>query len=253
MKSNLLTSCLMAAVLTAVFIGIACESKKTKQIAIVYDQSKSKIDGCDCLAGVLEKTLKNNSNSGAKITFFKLGEPGTGFEPKVVEVYDFPKNRRITEGKSGTVEKMKEIIADFQTKCRGLERTNDTPLAQALSKITGFLKQNGCDENLGCQIILQTDLQESIQTVPQQKTAKQISTNEVKFDNTGITVAFYGVAEVEEKTSKNSKEINKIISNAKLRDELKEVWRQKFVDQNLVKFFDFCTFESSPELVTKKE
>ena len=150
MKFYFLKKGLTAAVLTAALIGASCEAKKTKQIAIVYDQSKSKIDGCDCLAGVLEKTLKENSNTGAKITFFKLGEPATGFEPKVVAVYDFAKNRRITEGKSGTIEKTKEIVADFQTKCHGIERTNDTPLAQAIAKIIGFLKQNGCDETLGC-------------------------------------------------------------------------------------------------------
>jgi hypothetical protein len=140
MELNLLKKCLMAAAMTAVFVGASCEPKKTKQIAIVYDQSKSKIDGCDCLAGVLEKTLKNNSNGGAKITFFKLGEASTGFEPKVVEVYDLPKNRRITEGKAGTIEKTKEIVADFQTNCHSIERTNDTPLMQALSKIGSVIK-----------------------------------------------------------------------------------------------------------------
>lgn len=252
MELNLLKKCLMAAAMTAVFVGVSCEPKKTKQIAIVYDQSKSKIDGCDCLAGVLEKTLKNNSNGGAKITFFRLGEASTGFEPKVVEVYDLPKNRRITEGKSGTIEKTKEIVADFQTKCHGIERTNDTPLMQALSKIVGFLKQNGCDEKLGCQVIVQTDLQESIQNASQQKMVEKISNEKIQFDNSGITVAFYGVSEVEENVSKNEKDINKIISNAKLRDDLKDVWKSKFIAPDNVRFFDFCTFES-PELITKKD
>lgn len=50
MELNLLKKCLTAAALTAAFVGTSCEVKKTKQIAIVYDQSKSKIDGCDCLA-----------------------------------------------------------------------------------------------------------------------------------------------------------------------------------------------------------
>lgn len=253
MKLDLLKKGLTAAALTAALVGISCGTKKTKQIAILYDQSKSKIDGCDCLAGVLEKTLKDNSNGGARITFFKLGEPSTGFEPKVVEVYDFPKNRRVTEGKSGSVEKTREIVTDFQTKCRNIARTDDTPLEQAVSKIVGFLKQNGCDETLGCQAIVQTDLQESIQNAPQQKAAKQISNNEIKFDNAGIAVAFYGVAEVEEKTSKNPNEINKILTNAKTRDELKEVWKQKFAAPDSIKFFDFCTFDSSPELMTKKK
>jgi hypothetical protein len=253
MTLNLLKKVLAAAALTAAVTGIACESKRTKQIAVLYDQSKSKIDGCDCLAGVLEKTLKDNSNNGAKITFFKLGEPTTGFEPKVVEVYDFPKNRRVTEGKSGSVEKTKEIVADFQTKCRGIARTDDTPLNQGISKVIGFLKQNGCDEKLGCQAIVQTDLQESVPKVSQQKTIKQISNNEIKLDNVGIAVTFYGVAEVQENASKNPKELDKIISNARSRDTLKNVWKQKFVDPNLIRFFDFCAFESSPEIATKKE
>jgi hypothetical protein len=253
MKLNLMKKTLMAAALTAAFIGVSCETKKTKQIALLYDQSKSKIDGCDCLTGVLEKTLKDNSSTGAKITFFKLGELNTGFEPKVVAVYDLQKNRRVTEGKSEAIEKQKEIIADFQTKCRSIARTDDTPLAQAISKIVSFLKQNGCDEKLGCQAIVQTDLQESVPNVSQQKTIEQISNNEIKFDNVGIAVTFYGVAEVEENASKTPKEINKIISNAKSRDTLKNVWKQKFVDQNLIRFFDFCTFESSPEIVTKQE
>jgi hypothetical protein len=253
MKLNLLNKCLMVAALTATLFGISCEPKKTKQIAIVYDPSKSKIEGCDCLAGVLEKTLESVSNSGAKIIFFKLGDLTTGFEPKVVNVYELPKNRRVTEGKAGTVERTKEIVADFRMKCHEIERTNDTPLMQALSKVIGFLKQNGCDENLACQIILQTDLQESIQNAPQEKVIEKITNEGTQFDNSGITVSFYGVSEVEENVSKNPKEINKIVLNARSRVELKNVWKQKFVDPNLVKFFDFCTFESSPELMTKKD
>lgn len=201
---------------------------------------------------MLEKTLKNDANGGAKITFFKLGEPTTGFEPRVVEVYDFPKNRRVTEGKAGAIEKTKEIVADFQTKCHDIERTDDTPLMQALSKVVGFLKQNGCDEKLGCQVIVQTDLQESIQNAPQQEMVEKILNQETRFDNSGILVTFYGVAEVEENVSKKPKEINKIISNVKLRDDLKDVWKQKFIAPDFVKFFDFCTFESS-DLMTKKD
>ena len=67
MQSIFLKKVLTAAALTAAIFGAACETKKTKQIGILYDQSKSKIDGCDCLAGVLEKTLKSNANTGAKI------------------------------------------------------------------------------------------------------------------------------------------------------------------------------------------
>lgn len=253
MKLNLLKKCLMAAALTATFFGISCEPKKTKQIAIVYDPSKSKVDGCDCLAGVLEKTLENISSSGAKITFFKLGELTTGFEPQVVEIYELQKNRRVTEGKAGTIEKTKEIVSDFQTKCHGIERTNDTPLMQALSKVVGFLKQNGCDENLGCQVIVQTDLQESIQNAPQEKMIEKLTNEGTQLDNSGIVVSFYGVSEVKESVSKNSKEIKKIISNAKSRDELKNVWKQKFVAPSLVEFFDFCTFESSPQSISKKD
>jgi len=252
MKLNLMKKTLMAVALTAAFIGISCEVKKTKQIVLLYDQSKSKIDGCDCLSGVLEKTLTNNSSTGARITFFKLGELSTGFEPKVAAVYDLPKNRRVTEGKSEAIEKQKQIISDFQTKCRGIARTDDTPLEQAISTIISFLKQNGCDEKLGCQAIVQTDLQESVPNVSQQKTIEQVSNNEVKFDNLGIAVAFYGVAEVEEKVSKNPKELNKIIANAKSRNALKNVWKQKFVDPSLIKFFDFCTSETLPEIVKSK-
>lgn len=248
---RLINLILGAALIAALFLT-ACEPKKVKQIAVVYDQSKSKIDGCACLAGLLHKTLQENSSDGVKINFFKLGEPTTGFEPKLVEVYELPKNHRKTEAKGATVEKMKTILTDFQTKCRNIERSNDTPLVQAVSKVVEFLKQNGCNQELGCKVFIQSDLQESVEKPLITKNSKS-STNETKFDNSGIEIAFLGVSEVEEKNASNQKEINQKISNAKSRNELKNFWKQSFLDQNLVSFFDFCTFEVPTEFAIKKE
>lgn len=209
-----------------------------KRIAFVLDQSKSKIDGCDCLAEKFREQILAQDNAGATIYFLKLGTNERGYEPTLITSYDIPKNRRILEGRSKTERKKEEIVEDFRIKCREIERTDDTPLYQSIKRTLEFLKTKGCKPGAECEIYLQTDLAETIEPIQQiakKDSPRKTAQSSVRtLDNNGIKIRFIGFAEIV------SKKVGKSKNDFKDREHWREIWQNLFTKPELIEFSPLC-------------
>lgn len=231
------------------FVGIAVgryllyKSAVTER-AMIYDQSKSKIDGCSCLKNYARKLVKEASKRDEMATIYSLGTEADGYQPKLVATFVIPNDASPLDDRSKSEAAVEDFLRDVETKCREIPRSNKTPLFQGVKTVLEQLRTH-CTGTSRCSLYVQSDLEEDvspefIEAFKQEKNGETASDLE-RFDNTGIPVVFAGTAEIVVSTS-NTKKTQKDRAIKKLNDGevWKRLWSRSFTNSGQVTFQPIC-------------
>jgi hypothetical protein len=217
------------------------------QHAILYDQSKSKIDGCSCLKGHAGKLIEQAKGRGELLTLFALGAEANGYQPKIVDTFPIPKNDSALGDKSKAKVAVEAFLSAVETACKGIPPSDRTPLHQGVKTILEQLRTT-CTPDAACTLYVQSDMEEDVSpTILDAFKARKagVEPDVPRLDNEGISVTFAGVSEivVSPTKGKKAKGAGKDKALQKL-DEApiwKSFWTRIFTRPELVSFQPLCT------------
>jgi hypothetical protein len=225
--------------------------------ALLYDQSKSKIDGCSCLKNYARQLVKDATRRDEKVTLYSLGTEADGYQPKFIDTFTIPKDDSPLGDRSKEEGVVENFLNTIETKCKGIPRSNRTPLVQGVKTILEQLHSK-CSPTSLCSLYIQSDLEDDVspdflEAFKLEKNGKQASNLE-RFDNAGISVTFAGTAEIVV-TAGNTKKSGKDRALRKLNDGpvWKSLWSRSFTRPELLTFQPICGRSTeSVEMTTKK-
>lgn len=246
-EKTLIALCTVAAIILVAAISAwrysVSKDRHQHVHAYLYDQSKSKIDGCSCLKEQARRQMDDPEAAGAKLLFFVLGTRESGYQPKVIATYEVPESHKVLDGRDEPARKKESILLDLEKKCQAVTRTDETPLFQGVKAVIEQMRAEGCvDAKSGCSLFAQTDLEDTVtlnRPVASGTEAKRASEVKVpeKIDNTGISVTFSGVSEmVVTRADSKGRALRKLDGN----DRWRSIWTQVFTVPENVRFEPMC-------------
>jgi hypothetical protein len=236
-------------ILCAAFIGWRVHvlaNYSAPQDDIVLDRSFSHPGGCESLVGLAEQAAHADGISrNSTITVIVLGDATTANEPWQLGRYPIPVTRKVLEGKTSNQQRWKTLLTDIQHKCGAIRRTNSSPIFMGVKQAVADLHARGCKENSHCQVFVDTDLEENVETSIREslnRTHKSRPSLPAPLDNNGIEVSFCGLAVTTGRiTTLSEREARTILPRDPGRDDqLKEVWRSLLTHPEHVRFEPYC-------------
>jgi hypothetical protein len=231
------------------FVGIAVGRYYTyrdvsPEHAILYDQSKSKIDGCSCLKNYARQLVREATKRDEKVTLYSLGTEANGYQPMLIDAFSIPKDDSPLGDRSKAAAAVENFLNTLEAKCKGIARSDKTPLVQGVATILEQLRSN-CSPSSHCSLYVQTDLEEDVsptflEAFKVEKSGKTASNLE-RYNNAGIPVIFAGTAEVIVPT-RNIKKTGKDKALQKLNNGpiWRNLWSRSFTEPELVSFQPIC-------------
>lgn len=212
--------------------------------AVLYDQSISKIDGCTCIRNYGRRLVENATAPGEVATLYSLGTAANGFQPQFVETFSIPKDISAMGDKRKAAAEVEAFLNALEAKCKGIARTDRTPLVQGVKTILEQLRPK-CTTGSHCSLYVQSDMVEDVSpeflsAFNQEKTGKQSSSPE-RFDNTNIFVTFAGTAEVVVSSSSKKKSAKdralQLLNEGQI---WKSLWSRSFTHTESLTFQPIC-------------
>lgn len=254
MKKPVLTLTITAIIILVAVISIwryvVAKGFQQPSYSVLYDQSKSKVDGCSCLKEQARRILERSEAAGSTLMFFALGTPQSGYQPRLLATYKVPVSIKALERQSHIDQEKSRILNDLGSKCQAVPRSDVTPLFQGMKVVIEQMKSAGCRPGARCALIAQTDLEETVDSkVLQAFRGGHSKSNETTqpevLDNQGIEVVFSGVSEVVVSDAGGRRDAAK-----KLKDEAtkklnngakwQKIWVDIFSDRSLLRFEPMC-------------
>jgi hypothetical protein len=216
------------------------------QFTTVLDPSFSHPAGCESLLGLADRVLHADSVSrDSTLTVLVLGDASTANEPWQLGRYAIPVTRKVLEGKTVNQQRLEGLFSEIQHKCGVIRRTNISPIFLGVKQAVADLHARGCKETSHCQIFVDTDLEENVETSVMEalnRTRKSKSALPTPLDNHGIEVSFCGLAVTKGRITRPSEnEVQRAVPRDPGReDRLRQVWRSLFTQPELVSFEPYC-------------
>lgn len=222
----------------------AVQNREIRHFAVVEDPSH--VGGCDSLLGLAEQVLQaKDASSGSTLTLLVLGDRTTASEPWRMGMYSIPTIRRVLEGRSAKLRREKEILADISAKCQSLRRTTISPIFMGVTQGVADLRAHGCKPISRCRLFVDSDLEENVDSTLRARlngNEGQKSISQPRIDNSGIDVAFCGVAvthgRIHDSAENGGRKFLTRDSNRETR--IQEVWRSLFTKPAAVRFEPYC-------------
>lgn len=213
--------------------------------ALLYDQSKSKIDGCSCLKNYARQLVKDATKRDEVVTLYSLGTEAEGYQPRLMGTFLIPKDDSPLDDRSKAEGAVENFLNAVETKCKEIPRSNRTPLFQGVKTVLEQLRTN-CSKESRCSLYVQSDLEEDVSpefldAFKIEKSGETASDTE-RFDNEGIPVVFAGTAEIVVSPSNSKKSGSRDKAIQKLNDGQvwKRLWSRSFTNAALVRFQPIC-------------
>ena len=199
MKSGNLYTILLCVALTG-FVGWrvhALKSRETPHFELVEDPSLSHPEGCESLLGLAEQALSTDPFSpGSTLTVLVIGDGATANEPWQLGTYSIPTTRKVLEGRTANSRRRQDVLRDILNKCQAVRRTTVSPIFLGVKQAVADLRAHGCTETSHCQLLVNSDLEENIETSI--KKSLNGTTGEKTIlpliESKGIDVTFCGLA-----------------------------------------------------------
>ena len=212
--------------------------------ALLYDQSKSKIDGCSCLKNYARQLAKDATKRDEIVTIYSLGTEADGYQPRLMSTFTIPKDDSPLGDRSKAEGAVENFVNAVETKCQEIPRSGRTPLFQGVRTVLEQLHSH-CSSSSRCSLYVQSDLEEDVspeflQAFKLEKSGEPGSNLE-RFDNEGIPVVFAGTAEIVVAPG-NTKKVGNRKAIEKLNDGQiwKRLWAHSFTNSGLVAFQPIC-------------
>jgi len=222
------------------------------QFEIVVDPSLSHPTGCESVLGLSQQALHAGGVSqDSTLTVLVLGDPATANEPWQLGRYSIPVTRKVLEGKTATLRRQEELLSDIRHKCGAIRRTSISPIFLGVKQAVADLRAHGCKETSHCQLFVDSDLEENVETSVKERLNRARSTKLVlptPLDNQGIEVSFCGLAVTAGRmVNPAGREIQRALPRDPSReDRLRQVWRSLFTQPDLVRFEPYCPTLGDP-------
>jgi len=213
---------------------------------IVMDPSLSHPGSCEPLLGLAERSLQADGVShDSTLTVLVLGDAATADEPWQLGTYSIPVMRKVLEGKSGNLRRQDELLSDIRQKCEAIRRTNISPIFLGVKQAVADLRAHGCNETSHCRLLVDSDLEENVETSVKQGLNRARKTKlamPAPLDNQGIEVSFCGIAVTAGRiVNPSGREILGALPRDPGHDDrMRQVWRSLFIDPAEVNFEPFC-------------
>lgn len=255
MKTGILYIILFS-VASAGFVGWRVHALKNREIphfGIVEDASLSHAEGCGSLLGMAEKALNTDGvSSGSTLTVMVIGDANTANEPWQLGTYSIPTIRKVLEGRSANSRRRQDVLHDILNKCQSIRRTTVSPIFLGVAQAVADLRAQGCTETSHCQLSVNSDLEENVETSIKKSLNGTTGEKTVLplVENKGIEVTFCGLAVTTGRlVDSSSSGFRKAPPRTPAReDRLREIWRSLFTQQAAVRFEPYCpkSSDSSP-------
>ncbi len=260
MKTGILYAILLC-VAAVGFVGwrvYALKNRETFHFGLVEDPSLSHPEGCESLLGLAEKAMSTDGISpGSTLSILVIGDETTANEPWQLGMYSIPTTRKVLEGRTANSRRRQDVLHDILNKCQAMRRTTVSPIFLGVKQAVADLRAQGCKETSHCQLAVNTDLEENVETSVKKSlngTAGEKPTLPL-IENNGIDVSFCGLAVT---TCRLVDSSSRGFRKAPLRtpareDRLREIWRSLVTDPAVVNFEPYCPkpSDSSPYLAPR--
>jgi hypothetical protein len=262
MNRIVLLAIVMCSILCAVFVGWRVHvlaNYSAPQVDIIRDPSLSHPEGCESLVGLADEAVHAVGVSyGSTLTVIVLGDAATANEPWQLGRYSIPVTRKAIEGKTSDQQRVEELLTNIQHKCGAIRRTNISPIFLGVKQAIADLRARGCKANSHCQVFVDTDLEENVETTVMEALNRLHKSKPVlpkPIDNGGVQVSFCGFAVTTGRIATLSeRETRRTLSRDPGRDDrLSQVWRSLFTQPELVTFEPYCPKFDDPAREDKKE
>jgi hypothetical protein len=227
---------------------ILARSTTIQRHALLYDQSRSKIDGCECLGNEAARLFHSAKTRGEIVDLYTLGTADNGYQAKFVASFPIPEHASLLGDRLQTAKVIDEWTKSIVSECRKIPRTNKTPLVVAVKIVLEQLRSK-CSPQSFCSLFIQSDLEDDVspefaKAVKAEETGRTIPTP--TFDNTGIKVTFSGTSEIVTTLNKgqrsNKRRVFELLNGAEAR---KNVWLRMFTSPHLITFQPVCERSSA--------
>jgi hypothetical protein len=248
MKTATLYTILLCAA-TAGFVGWrvhALRNHATPHFEIVKDASVSHGIGCESFVGLAERALQSDGAApGSTLTVLVLGDQSTANEPWLMGAYPIPTIRRVLEGRSEMLVRRTEILTELRNKCQLLRRPTTSPIFLGVKQAVADLRAHGCNMATHCQLFVDSDLEENVETSIKKRLNPQRGGTSVlpsPINNDGIDITFCGLAVTAGRiVDPSGREIRSAAPrNSRREDRLREVWLSLFTKPETVRFEPYC-------------
>lgn len=222
----------------------AIHNRETQHFEIVEDLSLSHPNGCGSLLGLAESVLRSDGASPeSTLTILIVGDATTANEPWQLGRYVIPVTRKVIEGHKVTLQQ--EVLRDISGKCGMTRRTNVSPIFLAVKQAVADLRAQGCKESSGCQLLVDSDLEDNVETYIEKglkglRSDKRYLPSPIK--NDGIEIVFCGLAVTAGHiVDPSSKEIRRTLPrNPGREDRLRQIWLSLFTRPEAVRVEPYC-------------
>lgn len=247
MKTGILYTILLC-VASVGFVGwrvYVLKNRETPHFGLVEDPSLSHPEGCESLLGLADKALNTDGISpGSTLTVLVIGDETTANEPWQLGTYSIPTTRKVLEGRTATSRRRQDILHDILTKCRAVRRTTVSPIFLGVKQAVADLRAQGCTETSHCQLLVDSDLEENVETFVKKSLNGTSSKKTILplIENKGIDITFCGLAVTTGRlVDSSSKGFRKTPLRTPAReDRLREIWKSLFTQQAAMRFEPYC-------------
>ena len=219
--------------------------------AILYDPSISFTGGCESAVGSAEELLHVSRVSGrSKLTLLVLGDRTSANEPRQVGRYAFPVSRKVIEGQESAEREQATLLQEISDTCNSVGRTSISPIFMGVRQAVADLRAEGCTEASQCELIVDSDLEENVETGLRNTLDHAHSRYPLPrpVQNAGISVTFCGYASTAGRIiDPTGREVRRFGSRDPAREErMLRTWRSIFTSPEEVKFEPYCAKSSDP-------
>src|SRR5262249_44397841 len=155
-------------------------------------------EGCSSLLGLAEQVLqKESTTSNSRLTVLVIGDGSSANEPSRLVSYAIPKTRKAMEGRNAAQRQQQYLLADLLQKCQAMRSTTVSPIFLAIIEALADLHAEGCNENSGCRLFIDSDGEENVNEGIRQALSKASRSHPslpTPIDNNGVGVTFCGLA-----------------------------------------------------------
>jgi hypothetical protein len=220
---------------------------KSNHRATVWDSSTSSDNRCSEIVRINELAIKKQpTNSATKLAVFLTGDQQTANEPRGLGSFNVPLKVKLTQGNTAIETEQNRIVNEVKSKCEQLPPATASSIFLAFKRAVEYLKNLGCDDTSGCEILAQTDLQENADAQIKavlSGASKDFKNLPAPLNNQGITIKICGVSQtkglvIDKKGNKTQLTQNR---NASRVDFIQEVWKKLFTHPELVVFSSYCS------------
>lgn len=221
----------------------AVRSGTTPHFEIVEDPSLSHREGCGSLLGLAERAFGTESiTRRSTLTVLVLGDATTADEPWEFGKYLIPTSNRAMESPAANLRRRQSVLQDIRSRCQAIHRTAVSPIFLGVKQAIADLRVQGCRENSGCEIFVDSDLEENREAYVKKMLEGDGRPAAPSINNAGITVTFCGVAvttgSITDTPDRRIRRGRPLDLNREAR--LQGVWDSVFTEPQTVTFEPYC-------------